>query len=247
MRWLNAPFLEALANNNDRASINQMIKCPYVPDSDPMPILHWLVQFKLLRAEFNYCGGEDMVFLAMAAGADVNAEVPSSKCTPLFHAVKYSSTRTVELLLDAGANAGQRDIYGQSIWKNVVERPDPEMVEIIIKRCSNVIPPADEQIKTDMGDGISFTHGLPDFILYLFQLGFGGDGPSLPISWQVLGLPDIDCVATSVIRILQAGAQFSPANLPHEHEMRYLSIKSNSNYKLDSHPLSFVSNIDYMI
>ena len=82
----------------------------------------WVCQYKFLGAQYVYCGGDDIVALVLAAAADVSLRI-SNGCNALFFAVKYTSAKCVEMLLDAGVKVDDRDFLGQTIWKNALERP----------------------------------------------------------------------------------------------------------------------------
>jgi len=188
-----------------------------------------------LISQFNYCGKDDMVALALAAGAKVSLKV-ANNCTALFFAVKYTSARTVELLLEAGSRADQRDVYGQTIWKNAVERPNPAIIETLIERCNDVIPAANQKfVITHMDSGIQNAYNLPDQMLSNFAGMLSSSdhpGSTIPISWQALGAPEVEDVAIALIRVMQAGARFSPTNE---------ALPENN---IDADPLAYATHID---
>ncbi|KAL7442179.1 hypothetical protein ACHAXM_008641 [Skeletonema potamos] len=55
---------------------------------------------------------------------------------------------------------------------------------------------------------------LPDNMLvtYIAMLTFTDNPTTIPISWQVVGAPKPEDLATVLVRVLQAGARFSPIN-----------------------------------
>ena len=114
------------------------------------------------------------------------------------------------MLLDAGSKIDQRDHYGQTIWKNAVERPDPKVIELLIERCNSLIPVTGEKL-TAQQSGVDVTLSLPDHMLGIYSSMFSSvEHPnSIPLSWQILGVPKIDDMAISLVRVLQAGARFS--------------------------------------
>mmetsp|Transcript_29075 Transcript_29075/g.64493 ORF Transcript_29075/g.64493 Transcript_29075/m.64493 type:complete len:849 (-) Transcript_29075:131-2677(-) len=217
--WLTYPFLLGLVGG-ELGNINKRVNF-IAPE--PHPILHWLVQFNLLRAQLGYCGNEDMVALALRAGASVHEEV-SNKCTALFFSMKYSNVRTVELLLDAGAKVDHKDCYGHTVWKNAAERPNSRLIELLLERCNELIP-VREFINTtrDCNDlSVSFAWTLPDTMFAYYSLMLptnDSEGCPVPVSWKILGPPTIDDIAVSLIRVLQAGARFSPPT-NHPSDMR---------------------------
>jgi hypothetical protein len=204
LAWLTVPFLVGLIKGGEH--INKRVSCQ---GSEAWPILHWLCQYKLMRAQLNYIGNDDMIALALAAGADVTLTA-QNKCTALFFSLKYSSARAVQMLLDAGSKIDQRDHYGQTIWKNAVERPDPKVIELLIERCNSLIPVTGEKL-TAQQSGVDVTLSLPDHMLGIYSSMFSSvEHPnSIPLSWQILGVPKIDDMAISLVRVLQAGARFS--------------------------------------
>ena len=229
MTWLTIPLLIGLVYG--KRKIND--KFHFFEEQEPHPILMWLCQYKFISAQFNYCGKDDMIALALSAGADVSLRV-SNGCNALFFAVKYGSARTIELLLDAGVKVDERDVYGRTVWKNAVERPDLGIVTVLIDRCSNLIPVDKELIHVTIGsteeDGTRLFYTLPDHMLSAY--GFFSFTPVNPnISWRVLGSPRPVDLATALVRILQAGARFSSMNI---------AMQDN----IQAHPLAFVTHVD---
>jgi len=230
MKWLTIPLLIGLVYG--KRKIND--KFHFFEGQEPHPILMWLCQYKFIRARFNYCGRDDMVALALSAGADVSLRV-SNGCNALFFAVKYGSARTIELLLDAGVKVDERDVYGRTVWKNAVERPDLSIIRVLIDRCSDLIPVDKEviyiTIGSTSGDGTRIVYTLPDHMLSVYVGMFFFTAVNPNISWRVLGAPKPDDMATALVRVLQAGARFSPTNIAMPD-----IIQAN--------PLAFVTHVD---
>ena len=227
------PFLLGLASGS-RNHINKKIK--WRGDS-PTPILSWLCQYRFFEVQFDYQGRDDMVALALSAGASVNALNPANGITPIFFSMKYSSLRTVEMLLEQGATVNLRDVYGQTIWKNAVEFPNIEILDFLLRRCCDDIPVARERIKiSDQFSGKSYPFTLPDHMLGLY-MGMlpSRSNPDLwaPVSWRVMGYPDDEVLGTALLRVMQAGATLSGSTA---------AQKSFSALPVD--PLSFVTHID---
>lgn len=59
-------------------------------------------------------GAEMLVRLLIARGANVNSMIISSKCTPLYSAVKQGHVGIAKLLLSAAADANSRDVRGST-------------------------------------------------------------------------------------------------------------------------------------
>lgn len=202
--WLAIPLLEGLLYSGD--FINQRV---FIPGSgEPFPLLHCLCQYKLLRKQFQYKGGNDLVALALRAGALVNDKLGNG-CTAMFFAVKYGSEETVQLLVQAGADTSATDIYGQTCWKNAVEYAIPSVIEGLIRLGVSV----HENIETGKEEGGREKKTLPDFMLNQFISTTSGSPSGDPFSWYMFGLPQFEDYATSLIRVLQAGATFSPNDL----------------------------------
>jgi hypothetical protein len=180
-----------------------------------IPILFWICQYRFFEAQVDYQGKDDMIALAISAGANVNAVNPSNRTTPLFFSMKYSSVRTVEMLVEAGAKVGHRDIYGQTIWKNAVEHPDIGVIDFLIKRCSEEIPVANEKIimrEQAYGEGNISTLTLSDHMLRLYMgmlATMANPDNCSPLSWRVMGNPDDEVLGEALIRVIQAGAILS--------------------------------------
>ncbi len=230
MTWLTVPMLIGLFSG--KPEIDEKVN--FLEDQEPHPIIMWLCQYKSFAAQFNYQGGDDMVALAIAAGADLSVRV-SNGCNSLFFAMKYASARTVELLLDAGIKVDERDCYGSTVWKNAVERPNLDIIQVLVERCNSVIPVAEVKIP------MSFVSGgpkrfwtLPDHMLSLYAgvLSFNNQPGTIPVSWRILGAPTVDYLATAIVRVLQAGARFSPTK----------TTSPDDAEKLD--PLAFVTHVD---
>ena len=152
-----------------------------------------------------------MVALALMAGADVNS-TGSNKTNALFFAVKYTSARCVEVLLDANVDVTQKDIYGHTMWKNAIERPDIHIIETLIRRCNEVIPISKERFTHNMfkqnQQKLEFT--MVDHMLSIYAGKLPNYDSLDPRSWLILGDPTIDELAMALIRVLQAGSRFSP-------------------------------------
>ena len=196
--WLTKPLVIGLLKGGK--FINKRVK-PDHPTwtEEPWPILHWLCQVSQLQFSTGYVGGGDMVALAIQAGANVHATI-HNKCTATFFAVKYGNLQIVDLLLEAGARLDAKDIYGSTCFKNALEHPQVDIVERLIQRR----PP------TDLIESISpqghFKATLPDFMMDNLL------GSNDCISWKIKGAPKLDDYATTLLRLLQNGAMFSPNN-----------------------------------
>ncbi|KAL7578824.1 hypothetical protein ACA910_016045 [Epithemia clementina (nom. ined.)] len=198
--WLAIPLLEGLLYAGDL--INRRV---FIPGSgEPFPLLHCLCQYKLLKKQFQYKGANDLVALTLRAGAMVNDKLGNG-CTALFFAVKYGSAETVQLLVQAGADTAATDIYGQTCWKNAVEYAIPSVIEALIRLGVSV----HENIETGREEGGREQKTLPDFMLNQFISTSSGSPSGDPFSWYLFGLPQFEDYATSIIRVLQAGASFS--------------------------------------
>ena len=86
MSWLTLPLLDGLIKGG--SEMNNKV-CLQGVHGEPSPILYWLCQYKLLDKNFGYYGKDELVALAIKAGAEVNMKV-SNKTTPIFLAVKYA-------------------------------------------------------------------------------------------------------------------------------------------------------------
>ena len=209
MMWLTIPLLRGLVYGE--TAINE--KVHYSQDEEKQTILMWVCQYKLL-GRFNYCGAEDMVALVLAAGADITSRLTNG-CNALFFAVKYSSAQAVEMLLDAGVKVDDTDIFGNTIWKNATERPDLEIIKVLINRCNKIIPVDKESFTIQRTGFPSIKYTLPDNMLNIYAslMRFTDNPTTIPISWQAVGAPKMDDLVTTLVRVLQAGARFSPINM----------------------------------
>ena len=104
MLWLTEPLLYGLINCE--TAINE--KVHFALGEEQQPILMWVCQFKFL-IRYNYCGTEDMIALALAAGADVNIQNKDGE-TALQLAFRKAHASVVKELLQAGADI--REAHG---------------------------------------------------------------------------------------------------------------------------------------
>ncbi|EJK68803.1 hypothetical protein THAOC_09987 [Thalassiosira oceanica] len=213
MYWLTGPLLERLAEQDSEEVINVTVASPN-GDGIEETVLSWLCRYKLFHKQHGFSGKDDMIALAIQAGADTNVK-NVDLMTPIFFAAKYTTARAVELLLDGGADVNQKDCFGQSVWKTAVERPDVEIIELLIRKTSDILPVRDERFP------VSFTPGgrrdetsltLADFMLGQYSGFFATDAKLVPISWRICGPPSNSAMALALIRVLQGGARFSPFN-----------------------------------
>lgn len=213
MLWLTVPLMCGLVDGE--TTMNRRVALENDGD-EPMTILMWVCQYKLLRQSYSYSGGDDMIALVLAAGAAVTERL-SNGCNALFFAVKYTSAQAVVLLLDAGVKVDDKDCFGQTIWKNATERPDQGIIDVLINRCNKIIPVEKEsiQISRDVSRAFCVSYTLPDNMLstYTALICFTDNPTYIPVSWQVVGAPKMDDMATTLVRVLQAGARFSPINV----------------------------------
>ena len=71
MSWLSVPFLEGILYSGDHMNCRV-----FIPDNgEPFPLLHCLCQYKLLQKQFHYKGANDMIALAIRAGAMVKSSI----------------------------------------------------------------------------------------------------------------------------------------------------------------------------
>jgi len=139
--------------------------------------------------------------------------------------------------VDAGVSVDDRDSFGQTIWKNATERPDPGIVKVLIERCNKIIPVDKDYIPVsdsysgggDLSSRVLYT--LPDNMLrvYVAIITYTDNPTKIPISWQAVGAPTVDDMATALVRVLQAGARFSQANVARPDNID---------------PLAFVTHVD---
>jgi len=119
------------------------------------------------------------------------------------------------VLLDANVDVTQKDIYGHTMWKNAIERPDIHIIETLIRRCNEVIPISQERFTHNIykQNQQKLEYTMVDHMLTLYAGKLPNydslDGKT-PRSWLILGDPTIDEIAMALIRVLQAGSRFSP-------------------------------------
>jgi hypothetical protein len=203
--WFWRPLFEGLVNGG--ANLNTMVAPP--TGAQPMPIITWLCQWQSMQKIFYWKGNADVLSLALAAGANPNAEM-SNGSTPIFFAVKYGCVDTVKLLIKYGADITVKDKKGRSCLWNALERPIPEVITYLLKEGGLS---ADEAFPYRRKQGRRKT-GYQTAIDYLFaaQLSLSFDeanNPEYPWSWQVLGVPTEESIALAMIEFGKRGATFS--------------------------------------
>jgi len=180
------------------------------------PLLIMFCQWKMIRNQIGYLGGDEMVEIALKMGADPNCSL-SNKVTPIFLAVKYGSPTTVQLLIDAGCNIRALDCFGRTCLYNTIERCYPPVVKIILDHL-----PADEIFWNDVdsfNSGQKESYTAVDWILKIYEsIGSldsitGHNSMDLHTSWKIIGKPTIDDICTTIILLRQNGCTFSPNNL----------------------------------
>ncbi|KAL7541271.1 hypothetical protein ACHAXR_011139 [Thalassiosira sp. AJA248-18] len=212
--WLTWPLLLGLGSD-DKRKINSRFPPNRPANAEPLPLIHWLCQYKLYHATESYQGGDDMIALAIDAGANLKLK-NSNGTTCLSFAVKYTSQFAVDLLISSGARVGNKDVFGNSIWKNTVERPDPGIIDVILRRCNDAIPVKDERLLLGRVGDSSFKfevfQSVADHMIGVYSgshVTTEDINCSIPVSWRALGVPSNEAIGTALIRVLQGGAEFT--------------------------------------
>lgn len=202
--WLLEPLYEGLLNGGD--AINVAVSPPSGAAAKAMPLLAWLCQHNSLQKLFGFKGQDDLVSLALAAGADPN-HILENGSTPIFFAVKYGSLETVQLLIQNGASVDARDRKKRSCLWNALERPDPAIIRCLLQHL-----PADERFPYHPNSSKTTSYQSAVDYLFAAQLSLSFDphnNPEYPWSWQVLGKPTVENVAESLIEFGRYGVTFS--------------------------------------
>lgn len=76
-------------------------------------------------------GNTDCTYLLLAAGADPNVRVPLSRTTPLLEAVMRAPVKTVQLLLEHGADPNAADSWGETAL-HLLARGPAERADAIV-------------------------------------------------------------------------------------------------------------------
>ena len=192
VQWLVVPLMQGLMQGHPYLDIRLQVS-----GYEPTPVLMWVCQWKLLQPACGWKGGDEFVSMVLAAGVDINAVMPN-KCNATFFAVKYGSPTTVDLLIKAGINIQQLDIFGRTCLWNALEYPSPEMLRCLLDHL-----PVTETFPVSTPDGAEYQISAADRILNLFS------SVTAPISWTYLGPPSLEDVAESSIILRQRGAHFT--------------------------------------
>lgn len=207
--WLWKPLFDGLMNGGE--SLDVMVVPPAASSgAQPMPILAWLCQWRSLQKVFSWKGGNDLVSMVLAAGANPNIAMRNGS-TPLFFAVKYGSLETVELLVKYGADLTIKDNKKRSCLWNAIERPDPEIIAYLLTTlpATETFPYQGKNLRT------TYFQTAVDY-LFAAQLSLSLDpatSAEYPWSWQVLGEPSEEDVALTMIEFGKRGATFTPGDI----------------------------------
>ena len=207
--WLWKPLFDGLMSGGE--ALDVVVVPPSASSgAQPMPILTWLCQWKSLQKIFAWKGDNDLVSMALAAGANPNIAM-SNGSTPLFFAVKYGSLETVKLLVKYGADVAIKDKRKRSCLWNAIERPDPDIIAYLLNTlpATEAFPYQGQNLKKKC---------YQTAVDYLFaaQLSLSFDkttSAEYPWSWQVLGEPSEEDVARSMIEFGKRGATFTPGDI----------------------------------
>lgn len=195
-----ANFFEALAQGLEAGppQIDQSVQL-IRQWSQKMPLLHWVCQFRFLNCKLGCNLTEDVVKLVLRAGANPNATLPSNQTSAIFFAVKYANVKSVDMLLQAGANIQQKDVFGRSCLYNALEYPNP----LIIRRLLEHLP-ATEMFPSSTPDGEEeFLISTADTLLSFVT------AENSPIPWTNLGDPSVNDLQEAFILIRQQGARLT--------------------------------------
>jgi hypothetical protein len=209
LAWLTIPLMKGLMHGPPDIDVRIRAPAPVTPN-DPWPLLMWLCQWKLLQKLYGWKGGDDIVAMVIAAGADVHAESPLEKWNAAFLAVTYGSPVTLQLLIGAGIHLQHRGINRRTCLYNALEYPSPSMLRYLL--LDHHLSSTDMMAATSTSRGLSFPMSTADFILSLFFSGPNSASLSMvhrPASWVNFGPPSIGDVAESLIMLRQQGAVFT--------------------------------------
>ena len=201
--WLWRPLFHGLLLGGDE--LDKTV-CP-PSGAQPMSVLTWLVQWKSLQKVFSWKGSDELVELALAAGASPNVPVRNGS-TAIFFAVKYGSHRTVDLLIKHGADLRVRDRKGRSCIWNALERPQPKIISSLLEKLpANELFPFFPSGKREE----SFQTAVDYLFAAQLSLAFDANSnPEYPWSWEILGIPSTEDVALSMMHFAREGVTFTP-------------------------------------
>lgn len=137
------------------------------------------------------------------------ASVLENKCNAVFFAVRYGTSKTLDLLIEAGINMQQRDCTGLTVLYNALEYPNPELLRRVLDHV-----PVTELFPCTFDTGRKIHMSASDRILGLYRAindkDAHGERFQGPISWFNLGgPPSVEDVAESLILVRQRGASFT--------------------------------------
>ena len=201
--WLWKPLFEGLMKGSPY--IDAFVEPPI--GGMPMPILAWLCQWKSIQHLFFWKGQDELVSLALAAGANANIKMKNGS-TPIFLAVKYGTLETVQALLHGGADLKILDSRKRSCLWNALERPIPEIVSFLLRRL-----PATEKFPYHANGKKEVLYQSAVDYLFATQLSLSLHSPSnpeYPWSWHVLGRPQVDDIAHVLVELGRRGVTFTP-------------------------------------
>ena len=201
--WLWKPLFEGLMNGSPY--IDTFVEPP--TGGMPMPILAWLCQWKSIQRLFFWKGQDELVSLALAAGANANIKMKNGS-TPIFLAVKYGTLETVQSLLNGGADLTVLDSRKRSCLWNALERPIIEIVSFLLQKL-----PATEKFPYHANGKKEVSYQSGADYLFATQLSLSlhsTSNPEYPWSWQVLGRPQVEDIAHVLIELGRRGVTLTP-------------------------------------
>ena len=203
--WLWRPLFDGLMKGSPY--IDTFVEPP--TGGMPMPILAWLCQWKSIGGLFHWKGRDEMVSIALAAGADPNVKTKKGS-TPVFFAVKYGSLETVKALANGGANFSLLDSRKRTCLWNALERPIPEIVSFLIDQL-----PATETFPyhPNGSKDVSYQSAVDYLFASQLSLSFNSESTEYPWSWQVLGRPKLEDIARVLIDFGRRGVTFTPNDI----------------------------------
>ena len=180
--------------------------------TEPLPILHWVCQWKLLQVNCQNCyiSGDELVDMVLKAGASVN-EIAANATNAMFFAVKYANMMAIDALLQAGINLQQPDKFGRTSMYNALEHPRPQLIEKLLAEGLDVHETYTSHVVDNNGKiDHSVEISLSDRVLLLLLI-IQKDTMHL-ISWTLLGAPTSTDILETLLLLRQKGAMLTESS-----------------------------------
>lgn len=173
-------------------------------EGDEMSILALVCQWKQFEKRFGWKGKSEMVKIILAhPQVDVNECMPNG-CNTAFFCLKYADAETLRYVIEAGCDMSKKDMYGNSLLKNAVEYPDPDVLQLLLEHVS-----ATETFSVGIVDDNGSLEKTTQYTA-IDHIFLNYSGVQVPVSWRILGgPPPLEKTAECLVMLRQHGTKIT--------------------------------------